>query len=161
MGGVDIANQLRGSFETHKTTQRTWWPLFYWLIDVIVINSYRLYRIHMTQLSQEKPLSHLEFRTSLYRFLFNFSRSAKIHQLQLELGGKRLFGSGFEHIHQKVKRTKQNPCEWCRYQVQYQKVIGQPEAQRASRSWYGCSFCEVALCQNTDCWSRYHRWDVN
>jgi hypothetical protein len=153
MGGVDIADQLRESFETHKATLRNWWPLFYWLIDVTVINSYRLYRVHMNQLGQKPTLSHLEFRTSLYGFLFSYSQSAQIHRLQQELGGKRLFGSGFEHIHQKVKRIELNQCEWCRYLIKYQKVIGQTAGQRANRSWYGCSFCGVALCQNTDCWS--------
>jgi hypothetical protein len=115
----------------------------------------------MIQIGQQSILSYLEFRTALYRFLFSFSQSAKIHQLQLELGRKRLFGNRFENIYQKVKRIKQNPCEWCRYRIQYQKLIGQPGAIRASRSWYGYSFCKVALCQNTDCWSRYYQRDVN
>jgi Transposase IS4 len=111
MRGVDIANQLRESFETHKATLRNWWPLFYWLIDVTVINSYRLYRIHMIQLGQKSSLLHLQFRTALYCYLFSYSRSTKIHQLQLELGSKRLFSNGFENIHQKVKRKEANPCE--------------------------------------------------
>jgi hypothetical protein len=111
MGGVDIANQLKESFETHRATLRTWWPLFYWLIDVTVINSYRLYRTHMTQLGQQSTLSHVEFRTALYSSLFSYSQSAKIYRLQLELGGKRLFGNGFENIYQKVKRTEANLCE--------------------------------------------------
>jgi hypothetical protein len=163
MGGVDIANQLRESYETHKMTNRNWWPLFYWLIDATVINSYRLYQIHMTQLGQQSILSHVEFRTSLYCSLFNFSRSAKIHHLQLELGGERLFLNDIAHIHQKVKRTQQKPCVWCAYMIRFRRVLNEPAAQgqRASRSWFGCSFCNVALCQNTDCWSRYHRWDVN
>ena len=29
MGGVDITNQLRESYETHKATWRNWLPLFY------------------------------------------------------------------------------------------------------------------------------------
>ena len=29
LGGVDLANQFRESYETHKPTLRTWWPLFY------------------------------------------------------------------------------------------------------------------------------------
>jgi hypothetical protein len=99
MGGVDIANQLRESYETHKMTNRNWWPLFYWLIDATVINSYRLYQVYMTQLGQQSTLSHVEFRTSLYCSLFNFSRSAKIYYLQLELGGKRLFSNDIAHIH--------------------------------------------------------------
>jgi hypothetical protein len=161
MGGINIANQLRESFETHRATQRNWWPLFYWLIDVIVINSYRLYQVHMAELGQKSILSHVEFRTSLYVFLFDFSQSAKIYRLQLDLGGKRLFGDGLNHIHQKVKKTEANPCAWCAYQIQYQRLIGQPLPKRASRSRFGCSFCEVALCQNTDCWERYHRWNAN
>ena len=28
IGGVDISNQLRESYETHRATQRNWWPLF-------------------------------------------------------------------------------------------------------------------------------------
>jgi hypothetical protein len=43
MGGVDLANQYRELYKTHKPTLRTWWPLFYWLIDVTCINVYRLY----------------------------------------------------------------------------------------------------------------------
>jgi hypothetical protein len=30
MAGVDLANQFRESYETHRITQRNWWPLFYW-----------------------------------------------------------------------------------------------------------------------------------
>ena len=29
MGGVDLANQYREAYKTHKTTFRNWWPLFY------------------------------------------------------------------------------------------------------------------------------------
>jgi hypothetical protein len=42
MGGVDLANQFREAYETHRPTFRTWWPLFYWLIDVACVNSYLL-----------------------------------------------------------------------------------------------------------------------
>ena len=43
IGGVDLTNQFRESYETHKPTLRNWWPLFYWFIDVICINAYKLY----------------------------------------------------------------------------------------------------------------------
>ncbi len=43
IGGVDLANQFREVYETHKPTFRNWWPLFYWLINVACINAYRLY----------------------------------------------------------------------------------------------------------------------
>jgi hypothetical protein len=37
MGGVDLANQFRESYETHQVTQRNWWPLFYWLINIVCV----------------------------------------------------------------------------------------------------------------------------
>jgi hypothetical protein len=43
IGGVDLANQFRESYETYQITQRNWWPLFYWLIDVVYVNVYRLH----------------------------------------------------------------------------------------------------------------------
>jgi hypothetical protein len=43
IGGVDLANQFREAYETHKPIFRTWWPLFYWLINIACINAYRLY----------------------------------------------------------------------------------------------------------------------
>jgi Transposase IS4 len=56
IGGVDLANQYREPYETHKPTYRTWWPLFYWLINVCCINAYRLYQLHTTDI---RPLTHL------------------------------------------------------------------------------------------------------
>jgi hypothetical protein len=69
----------------------------------------------MIQLGQQSILSHIEFRTSLYCFLLDFSQSAKIYRLQSDLGGKRLFDSDNDHIHCKVKRTQANTCVWCVY----------------------------------------------
>ena len=43
MGGVDLVNQFRAAYETHRAICRNWWPLFYWLIDVAYVNAYRLY----------------------------------------------------------------------------------------------------------------------
>ena len=86
MGGVDLANQFRESYEAHRPTFRTWWPLFYWLIDVACVNAYRLHRLHIN-----KPLTHLQFRILLYCKLLGYSERAKIRRLQVDLGGKRVF----------------------------------------------------------------------
>jgi hypothetical protein len=160
MGGVDIANQLRESYETHKATLRNWWPLFYWLIDVAVINSYRLYSIHMIEL-QQKPISHLRFRTELYRQLFGFSTQVKICQLQTQLGGKRVFGPELPHLHTWERRAATSSCAWCLYSIRYKRLVGQvPKGsiESARRSNRGCAFCNVALChKDSDCWVQYHQ----
>jgi hypothetical protein len=76
IGGVNIANQLREAYKTHRATRRNWWPLFYWLIDVVVINSYRLYQVHV---GNKSPLTHLKFRTALYTTLLGSSLNVKIY----------------------------------------------------------------------------------
>lgn len=40
MGGVDFADQLRGYYGTQLPVRRTWMPLFFWLLDTALINSY-------------------------------------------------------------------------------------------------------------------------
>jgi hypothetical protein len=40
MGGVDIADQLRSYYSTQLAVFRTWVPLFFWLLDTTIINSY-------------------------------------------------------------------------------------------------------------------------
>ncbi|MFL5661997.1 MAG: hypothetical protein ACJ8BW_11710 [Ktedonobacteraceae bacterium] len=45
MNGVDIANQRRKYCSTYrKRNLRSWRPLFHWLLDVTVVNSYILWR---------------------------------------------------------------------------------------------------------------------
>jgi hypothetical protein len=76
IGGVDIANQLQEAYKTHRATRRNWWPLFYWLIDVVVINNYCLYRVYI---KNESPFTYLEFCTALYTTLLGFSLNVKIY----------------------------------------------------------------------------------
>jgi hypothetical protein len=66
-------------------TLRNWWPLFYWLIDVICINAYRLYQLSTTG----KLLTHLQFRIELYYRLLGHSEKTKLRHLRVGLGGKR------------------------------------------------------------------------
>ena len=74
IGGVDLANQFRAIYIVYKPTFRTWWPLFYWLIDVACINAYRLYQLT----GGKRLLTHLQFRTELYLKLFSYSLRAKL-----------------------------------------------------------------------------------
>jgi hypothetical protein len=117
MGAVDIVNQLRESYEVHRASIRNWWPLFYWLINVTIINSYRLYLITMAQLYISKTYSHKEFRTCIYMSLFGFVIDAKLKYTKESLGGKRRYCSTDSRIHYRVK-IPQKSCSWCLYIVQ-------------------------------------------
>jgi len=158
IGGVDLANQYRESYETHKATQRNWWPLFYWLIDVACINAYRLYQLYMIKL-QEKPLTHLEFRIQLASRLLEYSSKAKLYSLRVRLGGLRLFSPELQRLRYWDKRPRAL-CAWCLYESRCQKVLGK-EVKVVKRSLRGCAFCKVALCAEGQCWGRYHSNNAN
>jgi hypothetical protein len=156
MGGVDLANQFRESYETHRASLRNWWPLFYWLIDVACINSYRLYYLHLIQL-EEKPLTHLQFRQALIKRLLDYSIQAKLTQLRVGLGGKRLFSPELETLHYWKKRANQGTCIWCLFESRYNKVLGKEvKGSRVKRSIGGCVFCDVPLCKVGECWDQFH-----
>jgi hypothetical protein len=42
IGRVDIADQLQTGFSTQQQGIKPWRPLFYWLLDSIIINAFRL-----------------------------------------------------------------------------------------------------------------------
>ena len=49
MGGVDIANQLRADFTTLRPQTYCYWkPLFHWLLDIALANSYLLAKASRT-----------------------------------------------------------------------------------------------------------------
>jgi len=157
MGGVDLANQFRESYETHQITQRNWWPLFYWLIDIVCVNAYRLYQLT----TKGKLLTHLQFRIELYCKLLDYSSKAKLQGLRIRLGGKRVFAPELQHLHYWESRPKQGNCAWCLYELRCKKVLGKEAKGRVKRSRGGCVFCNVSLCKEGHCWERFHSNDAN
>jgi hypothetical protein len=123
------------------------------------VNSYKLHRLHTV----DKPLTHLQFRTLLYYKLLGYSERAKVQQLQVNLGGKRVFNPDLQHLHYWEKRTKQETCAWCKYEWRRRVILRQQDnkAKRAKRSVGGCAFRKVAICIEGDCWTRYHSNDVD
>jgi len=66
MGGVDIADQLRGYYNCQLTVRRTWFPLFFWLLDTTLVNCFKLY----CKATDQKVASK-EFRLDLAWDLIN------------------------------------------------------------------------------------------
>jgi hypothetical protein len=157
MGGVDLANQFREAYETHKPSFRNWWPLFYWLIDVACVNSYILYRLHTTE---KPPLSHLKFRQELARKLLSYSEKAQLQSLRVGLGGRRVFSPELQHLHYWERRSKKGTCAWCSYEARCRKVLGKEVKGALKRPPGGCVFCDVPLCKEGGCWRSYHSIDV-
>jgi hypothetical protein len=124
---------------------------------VVCINTYRLYQLT----TKGKLLTHLQFRTQLYCKLLNYSSKAKLQDLRIGLGGKRVFAPELQHLHYWESRLRQGNCEWCIYERRCKKVLGKEVKGRVKRSRGGCVFCDVPLCNEGHCWERFHSNDAN
>ena len=62
MGNVDIADQLRGSyrFDHWMCKSKWWWSMFFWGFQVLLTNSYILYRKYYL-IHDMKPMSQYKF----------------------------------------------------------------------------------------------------
>ena len=65
MGGVDIADQLRGYYAVQLPVRRTWMPLFFWLLDTSIVNSYLIFK------KNGNVINHKNFRIHLVWELIN------------------------------------------------------------------------------------------
>lgn len=63
MLGVDKMDQLASYYPFLRKSVKWWRKVFFWLLEVSVVNSYILYGTRLRQLGSE-PLSHLQFRRS-------------------------------------------------------------------------------------------------
>lgn len=64
MGGVDLADQYCSTYCFLKKSLKWWRKLFFWGLEICIINSYILYK-QVKRQSNERPLIHLQFRKNL------------------------------------------------------------------------------------------------
>jgi hypothetical protein len=81
MNGVDLANQYRSAYETHRSTQRNWLLILYWFIDIAVVNAFRIQYIYKQQHDAKSLPSQLAFREKLYQELFNLKQADNLPTL--------------------------------------------------------------------------------
>ncbi|KAL8739891.1 MAG: hypothetical protein Q9190_007350, partial [Brigantiaea leucoxantha] len=84
IGGVDIADQHRAAYMTQRKALRTWWPLFYRIIDHICITAFKI----AVKKEAWKKTKHLEFRERLCQQLFEYASTRRKRKWEDELGSK-------------------------------------------------------------------------
>jgi hypothetical protein len=85
MRGVDVADQLRASYSCQVRSHKWWHRIFYFLVDMTLVNMYIMY---MSILARERikkvPITHLQFRTEMCRALLqNWNRRERAQRLVL------------------------------------------------------------------------------
>ena len=68
MGGVDLADQYASTYCFMRKSLKWWRKLFFWGLEISLINSYILYKLVKKQ-RNERPLNHLQFRKILVKQL--------------------------------------------------------------------------------------------
>jgi hypothetical protein len=70
MRGIDVADQLRASYSYQVRSHKWWHRIFYFLLDMTIVNMYIMYlSILGRQRVQKVPITHLQFRSELCRAL--------------------------------------------------------------------------------------------
>ena len=109
MKGVDQADQLRANFTCHrKQNYRTWWPLFYFLVDVACVNAYLLWKWSSTTYindARQTHCSHRDFMSALCTQLLHLND--KIDEEQSSNPPSEVLHSRHEQVHGK----SQGRCE--------------------------------------------------
>src|SRR5215471_11959551 len=96
MGEVDIANRYRANFTTlRRKNYRYWKPLFHWLLDIVLANSYLLAKASRTP------------RIGKSKDYYTYRRF-------LELLYKALIAYGEAPEHSQVLRLTSTYCAYCR-----------------------------------------------
>jgi hypothetical protein len=68
MRGVDVADQMRGTYTSLTRSKKWWHRLFYFLLDTTAVNSFVMYKEMCVELGT-RPKSHLHFQMQLVQEL--------------------------------------------------------------------------------------------
>jgi len=162
MGGVDIANQYRASYETHKPVFRSWFCIFTALLDIVIVNCFRI--SYITAVQRGVPPTRLPtqamFRERLFKRLFSFASDPSLSR-------RSTIERPLSIAHEWEDRATKIECFQCRLEIRTAKklqargarVARMPhmdKAGRATRTSRGCKRCKVALCVRNGCWERFH-----
>ncbi|KAF2813863.1 uncharacterized protein BDZ99DRAFT_553863 [Mytilinidion resinicola] len=171
MCGVDIADQLRSCYSTNRVHRKTWKPLFSFLFDTAVGNSYMLSSYRRDPGSNDRQLrqdSHLQFCRDLRDALLH--ASVRTQQQKQAYKANSFMDITWrpvrEHLHEKLWQKQQPFCAAC---TRGKRSTATPhlalEAQRERKGWkrrhrpprtsYGCSVCRIPLCTRGKCWAEH------
>jgi hypothetical protein len=132
---VDVINQLHYSYLPGRKSRKCWTRLVWWLIDICILNAFRLWRV------QQPDDSHLTFRMQLAHELMECLPPNRRPQRTTHPSPG---GASLAKQHYTVLLPGPGDCEQC---------SARPHCR--VRSQYGCAKCGVHLCIGA-CFAAYH-----
>jgi Transposase IS4 len=120
MKGVDQVDALRANFTCHRPhNYRTWWPLFYFLVDVSCVNAYLLWKWSSTgEFAQSvSHRSHRDFVDALCTQLLHSNDKEEDKEKKEEEKEKdipRPTATALQRHHKHIKEGGKGRCQWGR-----------------------------------------------
>jgi hypothetical protein len=174
---VGVADQYRSYYSLELISSRTWLPLFYWLLDTALTNSYIIFK----KVHTDKAMTLKDFRMHVAWSLLNagvlgdaagtWKRSRRsldsldaptrqpavyVTSKTIDISPKRyLPGVHFPKLVDGRVR-----CLWCRFK---HRTSGEMSSDAAgAQTAVVCAFCEVPLCFNKkrNCFQEFHEKQI-
>jgi hypothetical protein len=162
--------QLRAIYKTQRISRRNWLPLFYWLIDIIMVNTFlickdQLHRINAS--GRMIPLiTHIDFRYEIAQELLNIKELNSTHRRRTGMNCRKttqawyskLFGvtsvaeasDGCRHrIEKEPTGKKFLECVRCRFEEREKginTITDTGKRRRTKRSSLFCTKCKLLFC---------------
>lgn len=160
---------------------KSWKPLWHFLLDTTVVNSYKLHHC-LSKESSYQPWTHYsqrEFRTKLASQLFEHSERLRGKPCAIKASlSSRVHPAGrcdhgrLEHMGGKIKTCvtclhagRTDPTKIIKPRkplmdlsintVRPRDLDKRKRRQRAPRSYYGCKLCGIHICNHIACWNEH------
>ena len=178
MNGVDNADQLRSYYSTQRVHLKNWKPLWHFLLDTTVINSYKIHHCMPEHSYQPRyQYSQRQFRVKLASQLFERSErlsgrpcsiktslSTRVHPIAAMNHGRLV------RMRDKVKacvpclcagrnvaaaRPRKALMELKNSSVRPRNLEQGKRRERVPRGLYGCKLCGIHICNHIACWNEH------
>lgn len=144
MGGVDKFDQLRERYAIGRRSVKWWHRIFYYLVDLAIVNSFVMWKVKHTNPSK---CHQLDFRVNLAR------------QLIAGYSSRKSLGRPPNFVKCKIPdsiRTANVGCHLPEQHDSYRRCKMCSAAQKQKRTRFVCSSCKVPLCV-TSCFAKFHK----
>ena len=132
---IDIVNQLHYSYLIGRKSKRSWPRLVWWLLDMCILNAFKLWSI------DQPPVRQLDFREQL---MHELAAQLPVDQKPHRSSGRPNPADSLAKDHYSVRSDVERQCAVCNH-----KPVLRVETR------FICAACQVHLCVG-DCFAQYH-----
>ena len=178
MNDVNVTNQLRCYYDTQRVHLKIWKPLWHFLLNITVCNSYKIVNIieQRSYAELRKHEAHKIFRMKLIKILYDRSKrlttsSNEYHDFSKQLALLIRHASVMKH--ERMTKIVDKDSQYCvsctvinkktrkaivRKSLQklfFNSTVTIKRRQRFSIITYECQLCVMSICKKIKCWSEH------